>query len=82
MSYAELLERKTQLDGDHGFAPEDLPEFLFDFQRDLVEWALRKGRAAEGRIECILGPPTNRGGTADTRPAPGTTKRGRDAEQA
>ena len=23
-----------------------MPGFLFDFQRDLVEWALRKGRAA------------------------------------
>lgn len=46
MSYADLLERKTQWDGDSGFAPEWSPDFLFDFQRDLVEWATRKGRAA------------------------------------
>jgi SNF2 family DNA or RNA helicase len=29
-----------------GFAPVWMPDFLFPFQRDLVEWALRKGRAA------------------------------------
>jgi hypothetical protein len=45
-AYAEFLERKTQLDGMHGFDPEFLPEFLFPFQSSLVEWSLRKGRAA------------------------------------
>ncbi len=45
-TYAEFLERKTQLDGDHGFGDGNLPEFLFPFQAELVEWALRKGRAA------------------------------------
>ncbi len=44
--YAEFLDRKTQLGGNHGFAPEFVPDFLFDFQRSLVEWAVRKGRAA------------------------------------
>jgi hypothetical protein len=29
-----------------GFDPSDLPDFLFDFQRALVDWACRKGRAA------------------------------------
>lgn len=46
VSYADFLERKTQSDGDFGFEPLALPDFLFDFQRALVEWALRKGRAA------------------------------------
>lgn len=46
MSYAAFLEAKSQLDGMHGFDPPNLPGFLFDFQRDLVAWALRKGRAA------------------------------------
>ena len=46
MTYAELLDRKTQLDGDHGFAPTFLPEFLFPFQAALVEWSIRKGRGA------------------------------------
>ena len=45
-AYAEFIERKTQLDGEHGFAPEYLPDFLFPFQAWLVEWAIRKGRAA------------------------------------
>ena len=45
-AYAEFIERKTQLDGDHGSDPEYLPEFLFPFQAWLVEWAVRKGRAA------------------------------------
>lgn len=45
-AYAEFIERKTQLDGMHGFDPEWMPAFLFPFQVELVEWALRKGRAA------------------------------------
>ena len=45
-SYAEFLERKAQVGGDHGFEPESLPTHLYDFQRDLVMWALRKGRGA------------------------------------
>jgi len=45
-AYAEFIERKTQLDGMHGFEPEWMPDFLFPFQSSLVDWALRKGRAA------------------------------------
>lgn len=45
-SYAAFLERKTQSGGDTGFTPRMMPSALFDFQVDLVEWALRKGRAA------------------------------------
>lgn len=46
LTYTEFLNSKAQLEGDHGFAPIDLPEWMFDFQQSLVEWALRKGRAA------------------------------------
>ena len=46
MNYAEFLESKAQLGGDHGFSPVVMPEFLFDFQASLVEWATRKGRCA------------------------------------
>jgi hypothetical protein len=46
MDYSEFLNGKAQLEGDHGFAPNWSPSFLFDFQTALVEWALRKGRAA------------------------------------
>jgi len=46
MSYAEFLKERTQLGGDHGFDPLWMPDFLFDFQREITEWAIRKGRAA------------------------------------
>jgi hypothetical protein len=45
-NYADFLYRKTQIVCDHGFDPSWLPDFLFDFQKYLVVWALRKGRAA------------------------------------
>jgi hypothetical protein len=44
--YAEFLQRKTQAGADSGFEPLWLPSFLFDFQREMVSWAIRKGRAA------------------------------------
>ena len=44
--YAALLHRKTQLRDDGGFEPVWMPDFLFPFQAHLVEWAIRKGRAA------------------------------------
>jgi len=46
MDYSQFLERKSQLGGQSGFDPMWTPDFLFDFQRALVEWSLRKGRAA------------------------------------
>lgn len=52
--YGAFLQRKSQLDGMLGFAPTWLPEFLFGFQRSLVEWAVRKGRAAL-LVDCGLG---------------------------
>jgi hypothetical protein len=54
MSYAQFLDRKTQLAGNHGFAPMRMPSWLFDFQAALVEWALLKGRAAVF-ADCGLG---------------------------
>jgi hypothetical protein len=44
--YGEFLRQKSQGGADSGFAPVWMPDFLFDFQRELVEWAVRKGRAA------------------------------------
>ncbi len=46
MSYTEFLARKAQVTTEHGFAPQWMPDALFPFQQHLVEWALRKGRAA------------------------------------
>jgi hypothetical protein len=46
MNYDTFLQGKRQLGGDHGFEPTFMPDCLFDFQKALVEWAVRKGRAA------------------------------------
>lgn len=52
--YAAFIEAKSQIGGMSGFEPNFLPDFLFDFQRSLVEWAVRKGRAAMF-ADCGLG---------------------------
>lgn len=46
VSYAEFLQSKAQIDDDGGFEPLVIPEHLFDYQKLLVEWSLRKGRGA------------------------------------
>jgi len=46
MDYQTFLASKSQLAADSGFEPVWLPEFLYPFQTALVEWAIRKGRAA------------------------------------
>lgn len=45
-SYADFIDRKSQLGSMSGFEPRDLPSYLFDFQASMVEWALCKGRSA------------------------------------
>jgi hypothetical protein len=45
-AYQEFLARKAQLADAGGFEPLTLPEHLFPFQRDLVDWAVRQGRGA------------------------------------
>jgi hypothetical protein len=45
-AYTDFLASKSQLGGDSGFEPTFLPATLFPFQRHLVEWAIRKGKAA------------------------------------
>lgn len=54
MDYADFIERKSQLDGQHGFAPLFVPDFLYDFQGHLVDWSVRKGKAAK-LTECGTG---------------------------
>lgn len=44
--YAAFLDQKLQYGEESGFDPVYLPDFLFDFQKALVEWAVRKGRCA------------------------------------
>ena len=45
-AYERFLARKQQYDGYNGFEPLWMPDWLFDFQQALVDWALRKGRSA------------------------------------
>jgi len=45
VDYSQFIEAKSQIGGDFGFDPVFMPDFLFDFQKSLVEWATRKGRA-------------------------------------
>lgn len=46
VEYATFLDSKSQADSYAGFEPNNLPAWLFPFQTALVEWAIRKGRAA------------------------------------
>lgn len=46
MTYNEFIEQKAQLNTNSGFNPVYMPDFLFDFQKYLLEWAVRKGRGA------------------------------------
>lgn len=48
MNYEEFLKSKITIATQAGFEidPEQINPILFPFQRDLVRWALRKGRAA------------------------------------
>ena len=43
---ADFLIKKTQLSGQFGFDPVFVPDFLFPFQKKLLEWGCLKGRAA------------------------------------
>ena len=45
-TYQDFLERKTQLGNMEGFDPLWIPDFLFDFQKALVEWRIKKGCGA------------------------------------
>lgn len=44
--YHKFLEEKSQIGRNDGFAPHWIPDFLFDFQKHLCEWSIRKGRNA------------------------------------
>lgn len=41
-----FISNKANSSADFGFEPLFMPDFLFDFQKSLVEWNLRKGRSA------------------------------------
>lgn len=46
MTYEDFVASKLKDNPATGFTPTELSSHLFDFQRDLVRWALKRGRAA------------------------------------
>ena len=46
MSYSEFLKQKAIVDLPTGHNPKDLNSQLYDFQREITAWAIRRGRAA------------------------------------
>jgi len=46
MEYKDYLFEKAQLGENNGFENLFMPDFLFDFQKDLLAWSLKKGRSA------------------------------------
>ena len=46
MNYKEFLEKKTHLLGEFGFDPNFIPEMAFDFQKEIITKAVKKGRMA------------------------------------
>jgi hypothetical protein len=53
-SYQDFIQSKVHFGEKSGFRPLFIPDFLFDFQKALVEWAVEKGRAAKF-ADCGLG---------------------------
>jgi SNF2 family DNA or RNA helicase len=43
--YEKFLLNKQQLSGNFGFDPVFIPDRMFDFQKYITEWSLKKGRA-------------------------------------
>jgi superfamily II DNA or RNA helicase len=46
VEYAKFLNKKSQIGNEGGFKPLFMPDYLFDFQKYLVDWSVRKGRGA------------------------------------
>lgn len=44
--YGQFLARRAQFNEGNGFQPEHIPDWLFPFQQELVEWSIEMGRAA------------------------------------
>ena len=44
--YLELLERKKHVIGSFGFEPNFIPDMAFDFQKEIITRATKKGRMA------------------------------------
>lgn len=46
VEYGKHIISKSQIGGEYGFDPIFMPDMAFDFQKALIEWSVRKGRAA------------------------------------
>jgi len=46
MNYQEFLEKKKHSIGEFGFNPKYIPDIAFDFQKYIIEKAVKKGRIA------------------------------------
>lgn len=45
LTYDEFIRNKQQLSGNFGFEPVYIPDRMFDFQKHITTWGLKKGRA-------------------------------------
>lgn len=54
VDYEKFLDDKTHSGLDSGFEPLWIPDFLFDFQKHILTWNVRKGRSAT-IADCGLG---------------------------
>jgi superfamily II DNA or RNA helicase len=52
--YQTFLDARRRIANEHGFHASDVSEQLYPFQREVVEWAALKGRAAVF-ADCGLG---------------------------
>jgi len=48
MDYKKFLESKKHSIGNAGFDPVYMPDMAFDFQKEIISRAVRKGRKAIG----------------------------------
>lgn len=46
LTYQEFIEKKSHSIGNYGITPTYLPDCLFDFQKYLAEYSIKKGRCA------------------------------------
>jgi len=46
MKYKEFLQSKKHLIGSFGFEANYIPDMAFDFQKEIIEKSVRKGRIA------------------------------------
>ncbi len=46
MNYQDFIESKRHSSSDYGIEPVSIPDYLFDFQKYVSEYAIKKGRCA------------------------------------